>query len=532
MPHVPNPNRSRTSHRFRIRNTHDYDAYASGLGGGNDAAQQSSVDEVPITPVRISVASFAAGIQPVLLVSGLPTLPNVGYPIHTFVYDIAAVPPTLYKNVADVWTKAIGPDDIQANSITAGQIAAGAVSTSELAVGARLTGEVANETGGTPGVFIDTTGILVRDGKLTIADDFGTTVFTSLGYDGAWRDFMRTGIFNGTFSANLTGVPAMGRTSDCPYWTLSQVGTPTWSVAEGSVRIIPDTGESGKFRSDRHQVGRESRYRLLLSEKFGDLGINTTTRRLKVYGYTQPPGGGGSATTLIDETTTQGGALFATYASGDFSGWPYIEIECEITPGADPDNSDYTCDTIVLEIVPMTASGLEWMNRSTSFPASPATNDLWFRTDLGMMFQYNGTRWLCTCLHTQILRNTTAAGDHAYAATTGAMIQSGPAPNVQGGSDIWIEHHTARFFVNGGTALSGSHSWVGAFRKNDSAGTLTSMVNVGINSGASSTWRLLETSVGALLGTTFFRWGTTWTKTGTPGDLSVHEEITYRIVAT
>lgn len=82
------------------------------------------------------IASFAASIRPVFLVTALPALPDANYPVGQFVYKTNDVPPRLYKNVADAWVAAVGPNDIQADSITAGQIAAGAISTSELAAGA------------------------------------------------------------------------------------------------------------------------------------------------------------------------------------------------------------------------------------------------------------------------------------------------------------------------------------------------------------------------------------------------------------
>lgn len=173
-----------------------------------------------------NVAVFASTIRPVLIVNALPALPDPDYPVGQFVYNLADVPPTLYKNEAGAWVKAIGPADIQANSITAGQIAAGAVSTSELAVGARLTGEVANETGATPGVFIDSSGILIRSGKLTLQDEFGETTMQASGFEGSWSDFIRLGLYNAMFTAGNAGSLPLGRTSSLPYWTVGgNIGT-------------------------------------------------------------------------------------------------------------------------------------------------------------------------------------------------------------------------------------------------------------------------------------------------------------------
>lgn len=39
------------------------------------------------------------------------------------------------------------------------------------------------------------------------------------------------------------------------------------------------------------------------------------------------------------------------------------------------------------------------LGRGTTFPGSPATNDLLFRTDLGEWYYYDGTQWLSTAIH-------------------------------------------------------------------------------------------------------------------------------------
>lgn len=219
---VPSSVRSRSSHHFRRRATHDYDAYTEGLGGGEAAAIQAAQDAVvgpgQIMPGTIASASFAQSIRPVILVTGtLPTLPDPGYPVDTFVYKTDDSPPRLYKNQADVWVAAIGPDDIQANSITAGQIAAGAVSTDELAVG-HPGGSLANSDGG---VLIDDDGITIVDGKLAFSDQYGDTVLDGAGFGGAWRRFLLNGLYNGDLHAPVPtiGSPA-GAGNDLPYWPL------------------------------------------------------------------------------------------------------------------------------------------------------------------------------------------------------------------------------------------------------------------------------------------------------------------------
>jgi hypothetical protein len=142
---VPSHTRTRRTHRHGqasdggARRSHQHSGYLPAIEGSAEVYEQISVDEAGqvtaggLSPGAVTAAAFASTIAPVVLVHGLPTLPDPRYPIDTFAYDIDAVPKSMWKNVADVWTRAIGPADIQADSITAGQIAAGAISTSELA---------------------------------------------------------------------------------------------------------------------------------------------------------------------------------------------------------------------------------------------------------------------------------------------------------------------------------------------------------------------------------------------------------------
>lgn len=170
-------------------------------------------------------------------------------------------------------------------------------------------------------------------------------------------------------------------------------------------------------------------------------------------------------------------------------------------------------------------------NRGTSFPGSPATGLRFYRDDLGLMFGYNGTRWLSEELFTSVFLITAAT---PFAATTNNGLRI-PAPPLQGGSDIWITGHSARFIVNsGGSALSGSHKWVGTPHTYDSAVSAANITTVNIDSGSSAVFRKIDTTIGALMnnGTEKFAIMTTWTKTGTPGTLDVLEELSYRIVAT
>lgn len=166
---------------------------------------------------------------------------------------------------------------------------------------------------------------------------------------------------------------------------------------------------------------------------------------------------------------------------------------------------------------------------NAAFPGIATTNFHFFRTDLWMWFVYDGTRWISEQLFMQVLVNQPLG-----ATVTVPAGSVGPVPYYLMGSDIWIEHLYTSFLINGGTALSGAHSWIGVLSKQPTGNTNTSVATVTINEGGSSIWRIDIQNIHALLdaGTHYFDFTQVWTKTGTPGPLYVAWYITYRIVMT
>ncbi len=163
-----------------------------------------------------------------------------------------------------------------------------------------------------------------------------------------------------------------------------------------------------------------------------------------------------------------------------------------------------------------------------SFPGSPVTGDVYYRTDHDLLFKYDGTNWLSTDLFVMKLD-----GLFNQSVTLGSQ-QCAPCPTPSGGSDIFLVDLVAQFLVNAGTALSGSHKWVGTFNKQPTGNTNTLLVTITIDSGASSVWRVSTTAIDALMnaGTVHYAFSQVWTKTGTPGNLFLQWYCTYRIVAT
>jgi hypothetical protein len=168
------------------------------------------------------------------------------------------------------------------------------------------------------------------------------------------------------------------------------------------------------------------------------------------------------------------------------------------------------------------------LETGTVFPVSPTADDLFYRTDRNVLYFYDGTRWLSVTAYEAVGAYNLGAVLPIAATTGSASVW----PLVGLSSDIYLLEHQVSFFVAGGTALSASHKWVATWRKTDTANADTTVVTATIDSGALSTWRTLVTAINALLGTyATYPWArTTWTKTGTPGNLHFGEKFTYRLV--
>jgi len=165
-----------------------------------------------------------------------------------------------------------------------------------------------------------------------------------------------------------------------------------------------------------------------------------------------------------------------------------------------------------------------------AMPGGPATNDRCYRTDLGMEFYYDGTRWLSSTL----LTASSGVFDafQPYAATTTTERIGSTIGLAAGNSDVWLEDSITSFFISGGTALGASHKWVITGTKNPGAAALATTIAT-IASGASSVWRQEIVAHNALLTAgTYFNVDLTHTKTGTPGTFRGQVTFTYRIVST
>jgi hypothetical protein len=152
--------------------------------------------------------------------------------------------------------------------------------------------------------------------------------------------------------------------------------------------------------------------------------------------------------------------------------------------------------------------------RGTSFPGSPAANDLFFRTDLGITCQYNGTRWLGP---PEPVPFTPWEGAAPY-------NTSGYAPFVFPSivkSFVFIE---VDFLVYVYTTNNASNYWTISIT--NAITTLLSVITASI--GANAVITVSPTINPATLYTSAMYLNITITKTGAPGNIDVSPNIRVR----
>lgn len=156
----------------------------------------------------------------------------------------------------------------------------------------------------------------------------------------------------------------------------------------------------------------------------------------------------------------------------------------------------------------------------TTFPGSPVANDTYYRTDLGLLCYYDGTRWLTI----QIFEASTfPPADLSVSSSFGRYPPHGTTYN------LWIVD--ARITYTVPSNHDGSNFWTIDFRKFDNS-IVVSFATI-VTDKATTTWNNPNaTAVGALLDTANKLTFIEATKTGTPGNLGLGTTWRYRLVVT
>lgn len=164
----------------------------------------------------------------------------------------------------------------------------------------------------------------------------------------------------------------------------------------------------------------------------------------------------------------------------------------------------------------------------TSFPGSPSSGDRCYRSDLGLWFRYNGTRWLSETLYREPLPNA-VTGTQAGSFST--IFSFGRWTPWHTTFDLWLEDFYTTTFV--ATTNTGSAYWNLALKKYQSDYATTSTIVTYATSGDSANvGKTAKTAIGALLTpATYVILQVDCSKTGSPGNLSLPAAaISYRLV--
>ena len=169
-------------------------------------------------------------------------------------------------------------------------------------------------------------------------------------------------------------------------------------------------------------------------------------------------------------------------------------------------------------------------DEGTSFPGSPSTDDKFYRTDLNLLYFYDGTRWLTVEQYVIELKPYSNTYVTAMSATTASrMVGTKPCPLA---TDFWVED----VYVAGsaGTTVSITNHWLLAFKSYPATGAATTLATININTDG---WVLNQNSrsqaaVDALLGVTETLLTVDCTEVGTSTLLIFDAKLVGRLVGT
>lgn len=92
----------------------------------------------------------------------------------------------------------------------------------------------------------------------------------------------------------------------------------------------------------------------------------------------------------------------------------------------------------------------------TVFPPTPTLYDVFFRTDRGILYYYDGTRWLSVHVETMDLIPWSAFQTTTYSASA-TDLHNNPVPAAAGGTQVLITQWSTNFFV--GATNDASNDW-------------------------------------------------------------------------
>lgn len=174
-----------------------------------------------------------------------------------------------------------------------------------------------------------------------------------------------------------------------------------------------------------------------------------------------------------------------------------------------------------------TYNGVVAWNGGTSFPASPASGDRYWRTDLGMEAYYDGTRWLTT----QVLATHIGPTDAVLPSTTSGRRFRGAVP-WKGTYSLYLL--TCWMTVLPASTNNGSNYWNLALYRHDATDT-TTQIGSTLNTSADTenNWTSKSIAINAVLDSGAYSFSIQQTTgAGAPNAIYVVASVQYRLVLT
>lgn len=157
----------------------------------------------------------------------------------------------------------------------------------------------------------------------------------------------------------------------------------------------------------------------------------------------------------------------------------------------------------------------------TAFPGTPSNGDLFYRTDLDLLFRYRstGTRWVSTTLFTAALANQVIVDP---------LSANNSKYGLLGGRTLYLEE--VGIATQTAATNDGSNYWTITANVFPSGAAVGSTVNTSADTAGGEYSHTI--TIGAAVAATEMMIGISMAKTLTPGAIYVWAELRYRIIAT
>jgi hypothetical protein len=159
----------------------------------------------------------------------------------------------------------------------------------------------------------------------------------------------------------------------------------------------------------------------------------------------------------------------------------------------------YSCSTHNLIYKTDGSSWATWgtlgggISSGTSFPGSPASGDQFRRTDRQLTYTYDGTRWLCDCLHETAL-SLPADTTTPNSGTSGNSVGRLPVNSTY---DMWLVSMHWHSIIR--TTNNGTNFWTFNLVKYTPGGTGTNIITPTTAADTAGQFTTHTTTIGALV---------------------------------